>query len=153
MTCCRGRPAGVGGVRVVTFEPAHLAGMDPPAFDAAQLQRFAAAYRAAGPAFSLLESGSALGCGGLVIEGREGRAWAFLSARLRARPMLLHRTVSRALPALAGHYDLESVSAEAHVDFTAARSWLRRLGFHFETIVPRCGGTTENYARYRLWVH
>lgn len=140
-------------MRVVNFEPAHLAGMEPPVFDAAQLQRFAAAYRAAGPAFSLVESGGVLGCGGLVIEGREGRAWAFLSERLRRRPMLLHRTVRRALPALAEHYDLETVSAEAHADFTAARDWLERLGFHFEQIVPRCGGTTENYARYRLWVH
>ncbi len=142
-----------GDVRVVNFEPAHLAGLDPPAFDRAQLRRFAAAYRPAGPAFTLMEAGSALGCGGLVIEGREGRAWAFLTERLRRRPMLLHRTVKRALPALADHYDLESVSAEAHVAFTAARGWLLRLGFHFEEIVPRCAGTTESYARYRLWVH
>jgi hypothetical protein len=139
--------------RVVNFEPTHLAGLDPPVFDGAQLQRFAAAYRVAGPAFSLVESGSVLGCGGLVIEGGEGRAWAFLCERLRRRPMLLHRTVKRALPALARHYDLESVSAEAHADFTAARGWLLRLGFHFEAIVPHCRGTTESYARYRLWVH
>lgn len=140
-------------VRVVNFEPAHLAGLEPPVFDRAQMQRFAAAYRPVGPAFTLMESGSVLGCGGLVIDSAEGRAWAFLSQRLRRRPMLLHRTVKRALPALAAHYDLESVSAEAQVDFAAARSWLRRLGFSFEAIVPRCGGTSESYARYRLWVH
>ena len=99
-----------------------------------------------------MQSRTALGCGGLVIEGREGRAWTFLSARLRRRPLLLHRTVKRALPALAAHYDLESISAEAHLDFAVARGWLRRLGFHFEAVVPHCGGTTEHYARYRLWV-
>jgi hypothetical protein len=144
-------------VRVVNFEPAHLAGLDPPVFERAQLQRFAAAYRPCGPAFTLMEmgmeAGTALGCGGLVIEGREGRAWAFLSERLRRRPILLHRTVKRALPALADHCDLESLCAEAHSDFAAARGWLLRLGFHFEEIVPRCAGTTESYARYRLWVH
>jgi len=140
-------------LRIVNFEPAHLAGLDPPVFGRAQMQRFAAAYRPAGPAFTLVEAGAALGCGGLVIAGGEGHAWAFLSERLRRRPLLLHRTVKRALPALAEHYDLQSLRAEAHVDFTAARGWLLRLGFHFEEIVPRCGGTTESYARYRLWVH
>jgi len=141
------------GPRIVAFEPAQLADIDPPAFDPAQLRRFAAAYRACGPAFTLMEGDVPLGCGGLAIEGGEGRAWAFLSQRLRQRPLLLHRTVKRALPALATHYELESVVAEAHADFAAARAWLLRLGFQFEKIVPQFAGTTENYARYRLWVH
>jgi hypothetical protein len=140
-------------LRIVPFEPAHLADLDPPAFDRRQLRRFAAAYRPLGPAFTLLDSGRALGSGGVIIEGGEGRAWAFLSDALRHRPLLLHRSVKRALPALMRHYALQSVAAEAHADFAAARHWLERLGFRFEEILPAFAGTTETYVRYRRWVH
>jgi hypothetical protein len=140
-------------VSVAPFEPVHLADLEPPVFDRRQLQRFAAAYRPAGPAFTLIEAGRALGSGGLIVEGGEARAWAFLSDALRARPMLLHRTVKRALPALMQHYEVLSVVAEAHADFAAARQWLSRLGFHYEEILPAFAGTTESYARYRRWAH
>jgi len=141
------------GPRIVAFEPSHLAELDPPVFCRDQMQRFAAGYRPAGPAFSLMEAGRPLGCGGLLIESGEGRAWAFLSDSLRRRPMLLHRTAKRALPALIAHYELQAVSAEAHADFLGARRWLERLGFRYEGFLPRFAGTTENYARYRLWAH
>ncbi|WP_420348610.1 hypothetical protein [Pelagibius sp.] len=137
--------------QIISFVPAHLADIDPPVLDPAQMQRFASAYRPTGPAFTLTEAGRALGCAGLVLDGRTGRAWAFLSNDLRRRPQLLHRTVSRALPALVDHYDLERVTAEAHKDFTAARRWLERLGFRFAGLAPRYEGTTETYARYCLW--
>ncbi len=143
----------MGDPRILSFEPAHLADLDPPVFDRRQMQRFAAGYRPCGPAFSLIQDGRALGCGGLLVEGGEGRAWAFLSDALRRCPMLLHRTVRRALPALIEHYELKSVTAEAHADFAAARHWLERLGFHYEETLPRYAGTTEDYARYRLWAH
>lgn len=139
--------------RLVPFAPAHLADLGPPVFDRHWMRRFAAAYRPQGPAFTLLEAGRALGCAGLLVEAGEGRAWAFLSDSLRRRPFLLHRTVKRALPALADHYELKSLSAEAHADFAAARRWLERLGFRLEEALPRHAGTTEDYVRYRLWVH
>jgi hypothetical protein len=143
----------MSGPRILPFVPAHLADLDPPVFDPGQMRRFAAAYRPAGPAFTLMEGARVLGCGGLIIEGEEGRAWTFLSDALRRRPLLLHRTVKRALPALAEHYELQDVTAEAHADFAAARRWLERLGFRHEETLPRFAGTTEDYARYRLWVH
>ncbi|MGF1631976.1 MAG: hypothetical protein ACFCUT_21070 [Kiloniellaceae bacterium] len=143
----------MGAPRIVAFEPTHLADLDPPVFGQEQMQRFAAAYRPAGPAFSLVEKGRAIGSGGLLVEGGEGRAWAFLSDSLRQRPVLLHRTVKRALPALIKHYELQEVSAEAHADFAAAHRWLDRLGFRYEELIFQFAGTTENYARYRLWAH
>lgn len=143
----------MGEIRVIPFEPAHLADLDPPAFDQRQLQRFAAAYRPCGPAFTLMEAGRTLGSGGLCIEGEEGKAWVFLSDRLRRRPALLHRTVKRALPALMRHHGLQTVTAEAHKDFAAARRWLERLGFQHQEDLPGFAGTTETYARYRLWAH
>jgi len=153
MSCCDEGVRVGDGVRLVVFEPAHLAALDPPAFDPAQLRRFAAAYRPAGPAFTLMEMDRPLGSAGLLIEAGEGRAWAFLSKRLRRRPMLLHRTVARALPALMAHYELQAVTAEAHAAFAAARRWLTRLGFHHETTLPAFAGTTETYKRYRRWAH
>ena len=143
----------MGEVRIVVFEPAHLADLDPAAFSRGQLRCFARSYRPAGPAFTLMEDGEALGCGGLVVEGEQAQAWAFFSDGLRARPMLLHRTVKRALPALVAHHGLRSVTAESHADFAAGRRWLERLGFHDEEILPQFAGTTETYARYRLWAH
>ena len=137
---------------IVPFVPAHLADIDPPVLARAQMHRFAAAYRPAGPAFTMLEQGRALGCAGLVLEGPKANAWAFLSDELRRRPHLLHRTASRALPALIDHYELKCLTAEAHAEFDKARRWLERLGFRFDRIAPRFAGTTENYARYCLWV-
>ncbi|MEQ9606213.1 MAG: hypothetical protein RLN99_00945 [Kiloniellaceae bacterium] len=134
----------------MTFEPAHLADLDPPVFDRRQMQRFAAGYRPAGPAFSLIEEGRALGCAGIMIEGDRGRAWAFLSDALRQRRHLLHRTAMRSLPVLLEHYAIRCVTAEAHADFAAARQWLERLGFRYENFLPRFAGTTEDYVRYRL---
>jgi len=138
------------GPRIVIFEPAHLADLDPPVFDRRQMQRFATAYRPGGPAFSLIENGLALGCAGIVVEGDHGRAWAFLSDALRQRRHLLHRTVMRSLPAMLEHYAIRCVTAEAHADFAAARRWLERLGFRYETFLPQLAGTTEDYVRYRL---
>ncbi|GAB4375580.1 MAG: hypothetical protein Kow00114_38820 [Kiloniellaceae bacterium] len=140
----------MAAVSIVPFEPWHLADLEPPVFDRLQMQRFAAAYRRSGPAFTLMEQGRALGCGGLTIAGREAQAWGFFSDRLRQRPMLLHRTVKRALPALVAHYGLCAVTANAHARFIAARRWLERLGFIYVGTVPRFAGTTEDYARYRL---
>lgn len=142
----------MAGPHIVPFEPAHLADLDPPVFDPKQMRRFATAYRPCGPAFSLVEEGRALGCAGIRIEGNRGGAWAFLSDHLRRRPLLLHRTVRRALPALMAHYELREVTAEAHVRFFAAQRWLERLGFRYQERLPRFAGTTEDYARYRLWV-
>lgn len=151
MSCCDGHPAAQEGLAVVPFEPVHLADLEPPVFGRGQLRRFAAAYRPAGPAFTLMAGDRPLGSGGIVIEDGEGRAWAFLSDRLRGRPLLLHRTVKRTLPALFRHYALTSVVAEAHADFAAARRWLERLGFDYEETLPAFAGTTESYARYRRW--
>jgi RimJ/RimL family protein N-acetyltransferase len=60
--------------------------------------------------------------------------------------------VTRARPALARRYALRVIEAEAHADFTAARAWLSRLGFTCLGTVPDRAGTSETYARYRLWV-
>lgn len=137
---------------IVAFIPAHLADIDPPVLARSQMQRFAAAYCPAGPAFTLIQKGRALGCAGLILEGRSAKAWAFFSDELRRRPYLLHRTVRRALPALIAHYELKELTAEAHADFRRARVWLERLGLRFDGIAPQFAGTTENYARYCLWV-
>src|SRR3546814_20363565 len=91
--------------------------------------------------------------GGMLCEDGECPSWAFRSAALRGRPLLLHRTAKRALPALMQHYELTSIVAEAHADFVSARRWLERLGFHFEECLPGFAGTTETYAGYRLWAH
>lgn len=153
MSCYDGLAAVMGGPRIVPFEPTHLADLDPPVFGRREMQRFAAAYRPNGPAFTMMEAGRALGSGGLLVDGGEGKAWAFFSDALRRRPLLLHRTVKRALPALMEHYELCALTAEAHGDFAAARRWLERLGFRHEEMLPGFAGTTENYARYRLWAH
>lgn len=138
------------GPQVIPFEPVHLADIQPPVLLSRQMRDFAIAYRAAGPAFTMIEERRALGCAGLMLDGEQAHAWAFLSDRLRARRYLLHRTVCRALPALIRHYDLATVTAQAHTDFASARLWLERLGFRAEGSQPNFAGTSETYVRYRL---
>src|SRR3546814_15595266 len=126
----------MGGPGIVPFEPAHLADLDPPVFGRRQMQRFAAAYRPSGPAFTMMEAGRALGSGGLLIDGGEGKAWAFFSDALRPRPLLLHRTVKRALPALMAHYVICTLTADAHEAVASARRSLTPPGFRLQESLP-----------------
>ncbi len=134
-------------MEIVPFEPEHLTQLHPPLMTPAQLRSFVRAYRPCGPAFTIVQRDSVLGCGGVIVAGDMGHAWAVLSDALRARPMVLHREVKRHLDQIDREFRLEQIFATVYEGFPAGRRWLERLGFREEGILTDYLGTGLTYRR------
>ncbi len=106
-------------MKLVAFEPAHLRQLDPGT---------ANLMPRPGVAFSLLDADRVLGCAGLVPMAGHAEAWALISDELRARPMILHRLVVRALRMLDDRWPTPLL-AVVQTESRTARNWLERLGF------------------------
>jgi RimJ/RimL family protein N-acetyltransferase len=134
---------------LIPFSPGHLADLDLPPQLRPSLRLFATAWRRAGPALTVLDNGKVVACAGLMIEGSDAMAWAFLSLSLRARARRqLYRSFRRALPKLKRCHGLERITAETHPDHRPSRLWLEHLGFRFDGLGPRCPILGERPLRY-----
>lgn len=137
-------------MEIVPFDPSDLAALDPPAVAAVDWQAFADGYGDFGPSFTLMDGDKVLACGGLIVSGRVGLAWAALSDAIRARPVVLYRTVKRKLNQLVMLWGLEQVVSTANDDLEAGRRWMEGLGFHEEGMLTDYMGTGETHVRYVL---
>ena len=135
-------------MRVVPFEVAHLAMLDPPALSTEDVGEFKALFPISGPAFTAIDGDTILGCAGVQIVGDVGHAWAFLSDAIRDRPIPLHRAVVRGLGEIERTHDLRRVVATAYYRFHRAHDWLRRLGFRFERHLPNYLGNGYHYMEF-----
>ncbi len=136
-------------MEIVPFDPSDLVHIHPPMLTPAQWLAFAAGYRDAGPAYTFVDGDTVLGCGGVLIEGRVGTAWAVLSDEIRTRPVVLHRQVKRTLNQIVTEYKLEQVLATVYEEFSAGRRWMGRLGFRrLEGLMENHLGTGETHVKY-----
>ena len=135
-------------MEIVPFDPSDLVHIHPRMLTPAQWLAFAAGYRDAGPAYTLVDGDTVLGCAGVLIEGRVGTAWAVLSDEIRARPVVMHRQVKRTLNKIITEYQLEQILATVCEEFSAGRRWIERLGFREEGLLIDYMGTGENHIRY-----
>lgn len=135
-------------MEIVPFDPSDLVHIHPPMLTPAQWLAFAAGYRDAGAAYTLVDGDTVLGCGGVLIEGRVGTAWAVLSDEIRARPVVMHRQVKRLLNKIGTEYRLEQILATVYEEFSAGRRWMERLGFREEETLTDYMGTGLTYRRY-----
>ena len=136
-------------MEIVPFDPSDLVHIHPPMLTPAQWLAFAAGYRDAGPAYTLVDGDTVLGCAGVLIEGRVGTAWAVLSDEIRARPVVLHRQVKRMLNQIVMEYQLEQILATVYEEFSAGRRWMERLGFRrLEGVLTDYLGTGLTYRRF-----
>ncbi len=118
---------------LIPFKPEHLADIEPEVMPVDELKVFVGGYVDRGPAFSGVVGGRALICGGLIIEGAVGFAWAVISAAIG--PMALHRAVVRCLGLLIEEHELERTHAICRADWPRAARWLERLGFRETHVV------------------
>lgn len=146
-------------MRLVPFEPRHLAEIAPGRFERLALghgegDELACGVALPGPAFTIFDDGSddggtPLGCGGLVPLWRGvARGWLYASDRLRGHPLMLHRTVRRALGAAEAALALHRIEITVHGEFTAGQRWAERLGFRCEGAMPGYGPNKDTYFRY-----
>jgi hypothetical protein len=134
-------------VRLVAFEPAHLLRLRPGAREQALFEKFGVPTGIDGPAFTVIEGGHVLGCGGLIQRAPQSPlAWVLLSDALRRRPVLLHRLARRLLARMAARQG--EIAASLDPGDAPARRWAERLGFRFAGILPAYGPEGEAYWRY-----
>ena len=136
-------------MEIVPFDPSDLVHIHPPMLTPAQWLAFAAGYRDAGLAYTLVDDDTVLGCAGLMVSGRVGLAWAALSDAIRARPLVLHRTVKRKLNQVVTQFDLEQVVSTVNNDFCRESSspatpvcwdwrYQKRIPHRHSFVAPRC---------------
>jgi hypothetical protein len=137
-------------IRIVPFEPAHLLVVEMGAHEREWIGGFDIAACAArwppGPAWSAVAGDAVLGCAGLTVAGDTATAWAMLSDALRARPMALHRAVSRRLDRLAPRY--RRIRACLAGEFALGERWLRGLGFRPVRSLPGRGPNGTDLMEY-----
>jgi len=147
-------------VRLVRFEPAHLAGLELRDFDrlgvagqggGAELPPLAELYAASGPAFSAFTRDGLAACGGVAMQpGATGNAWMFTGPLVRAEPVALARTVRRELDRIQALYGLSRIQTTAHVSLDLPPRWLEFLGFTREARLARLVGDDDYYLYARV---
>lgn len=107
------------------------------------------ALEAAGGGFTAFEGSTVLAAAGIVTlwPGR-GQVWALITPAMRARAIVIHRAVYRAVQRYTG------ARLECIIDpeFSASVAWARRLGFQYEGTMPKYGidgRTMDMYVRIR----
>lgn len=147
-------------MRVVPFEPRHLAAIEPGPFELLAVEGlpenvFRQGYAIPGPALTVCaDDGAPLGAAGLVpLWAGVAQGWMFASERLRAHPVALHRTLARALDAAQSALRLHRVQISVHERFLASRRWAGRLGFLCEGAMPGYGPNGDTYYRYARLQH
>lgn len=147
-------------MRVVPFDPGHLAGIDPGPFEALVLEGLPAGLLTRrcpvpGPALTVLDATDRpLGAFGLVpMWPGVAQGWVFASESLRAAPVALHRTVARALDAGERLMRLHRIQVSVHENFRTSRRWVERLGFACEGAMPGFGPNGDTYYRYARLRH
>lgn len=109
------------------------------------------AYKHRGVAYTGFVDGEIAGCAGVLVQWPGmGEAWAILTDVGRAHPIFVHRVVSRTLREIIVHSRLRRVQADVVAAFAVGRRWVERLGFEFESAMPRYGPKGEDFVRYRI---
>lgn len=113
-------------MQLVAFESAHLGQLQLGEFDRTALNGYQIIRP--GIAFTLLDGERVLGCAGLIPIDDHAEAWIAMSDELRARPMVLHRLVCKALRVHDVTWPVP-IWAIARKNALFAHKWLERLGF------------------------
>lgn len=114
--------------------------------------RVFAALCDSGMATAGTRDGEILAAGGVAVRWPGlGYAWALVSPLGRRYPTYVHRTIYWGLRDFAVLLKLRRVECEAHADFLDGHAWLERLGFEFESTMPRYGPHGETFWKYRYF--
>jgi len=141
-------------IRIVRFEPWHLAMIAPGAVDLTALEgvdlsALGGVHAAHHMAFTALAGTAVLGSAGVALQWRGvGTAWLLVSDRLRAHPLFMTRAVIRGIRKAEADLDLHRLQITVRAGYEAASRWAERLGFVFEGEMPGYGPNGETHLRY-----
>lgn len=135
-------------MNVITFEPEHIAHIDPQASQAAWVSRATAQYllnlKAMGPAFTGVIDGKPIGSAGIIRTGfGSGLLWAYLADS--GHFLRVHRSALRMLDMFS---DFRRIEATTECTFANGCRWLEMLGFEFEGVMRKYGPDGADHARY-----
>lgn len=94
------------------------------------------ALEKSGNGFSAFDGDNVIACAGIVVfwEGR-AQVWAIMSRYIGCYAFTVHRAVKRYLRA----YRCARLECIIDPTFTRSVEWARRLGFSFESVMPKYG--------------
>lgn len=136
---------------VVPYLPAHLNAIitSPYQVELAHhdLSKHADYLATFGEAFTALDNGEVVGCGGLV-SGGSGRAdvWAIMGALTKGKMFAVTKVVRSFLDKKNKEYDRLDTIVKA--DFDLGKKWAEMLGFEYEATHTRFANG-DDYYRYR----
>lgn len=134
------------------FEPEHILAITPREPDASiaaglpDLMEIAKLQKSLGPAFTGFWNGRAVAAAGLnIVWPRVAEGWAYTSELVRRHPCFFHRSIKRELERLITAHNLHRVQVHIPRSHSVSQEWIMRLGFEFESELPKYGQDGETY--------
>lgn len=142
------------GLVTIPFEPEHALQLSPrepdkPALIGADIIERARLYRTLGPAFTGFWDDVPMVCAGIIVLWQGlGEGWAYTSDLVHAHPIAFHRTMKRVMDIASEQYNLRRLQVCVDHEYIVSRRWIERMGFSFESTMPKFGPSGETFCRY-----
>lgn len=134
------------------FDPEHLLAVLPREPDrtisegAGDLLKLARLQNDLGPAFTGFWNETPVACAGLnIVWPRVAEGWAYTSALVTRHPCFFHRSIARELDRLITAHNLHRVQVHIPRSHSVSQQWIMRLGFKYESELPKYGHDGETY--------
>jgi hypothetical protein len=142
-------------IEVRAFEPGDLALLELQPQQQMEMgalpdwRSLGAMLHGAGPAWTALLGGRAIGCGGFCVHvGGRAEAWCFMADGIpRAAWVALHRAVLARIPQLAA-LKVHRVEASTALGWPPGKRWLEMLGFESEGVLRAYGPDRRDFLRF-----
>jgi hypothetical protein len=142
-------------IEVRAFEPGDLALLELQPQQQQEMgalpdwRSLGAMLHGAGPAWTALLGGRAIGCGGFCVHvGGRAEAWCFMADGIpRAAWVALHRAVLSRIPQLAA-LKVHRVEASTALGWPPGKRWLEMLGFENEGVLRAYGPDRRDFLRF-----
>lgn len=142
-------------LKIVPFEPEHLAIVNPRSFEEKELLLIgdpvaeAREFSRRGLGFTGFINDQILGCAGAVqLWPGVAEAWVVSTALVPNFKLAFHRAVKAYFEIVIETLKLKRVQAAVHCDHEVSHKWVKRLGFIPEGIMPCFGPDGADYVRY-----
>jgi hypothetical protein len=142
-------------LRIIPFEFAHLAAMQPREFEARELALLdnlegrVDEYLAQGMAYTGIIGDRILACGGVIMLWRGvAELWLVTTGQVPEFPLAFHRAILKILALLERSMGLWRMQVAIHGEHLVSQYWVQRLGFKEEGPMPGYAPDGSTYVRF-----
>lgn len=106
-------------------------------------------YAKAGPAWTAFWDGTPAFCAGVILLWRGlGEGWVLSSDLVAQHPFAFHRAIRKHLEEVIREHKLRRVQVAIPETHTTSCRWILRLGFLYESSMPKYGPMGDTYHRF-----